>query len=260
MQIIRTYVVFGLVLIVAACGGGSGGTPAPNSEPLPTGDVNSSPGGFWIGTDTDGGIAVALADENGVFYFLDGRFDNGTGLLTVTNSDNIYGLFRLPDEPGVPDQTPDSDCRLSGTVVERQSLTLDAACRASPEQSVETTLTLDYDARYERGSSLDMIAGNYSYEISNIPNIAADGAIFGQDGVTGCIASGQVNLIDGEFNAYDIELRFESCTNIDNALNFKTFFGRAMLDDTEVPERLIIALSGSAEGTFRSFATVADRL
>jgi len=182
---------------------------------------NASPGGFWVGVDSDGGEVITITGEDGQLYFLNGSFKGATGVLTVTGEENVTGILLLPQERGLDlaNNNKSTDCNLTGSMAERQSMTLDVKCRAVGDQQVLTTLTLNYDARYGRDSSLATIAGNYNYTQGMVLNIAADGTAFGQDAVTGCVLNGQASVIDTAFNLYRIEWSNISCTGQDSDLN-----------------------------------------
>ncbi|MBT8101278.1 MAG: hypothetical protein KJO82_16095 [Gammaproteobacteria bacterium] len=247
-----------LVLLLSACGGGSGGGTAsvPDSTAIP----NDSPGGYWVGTDGDNLPVVALADEDGLFYFLEGRFENSSGLLSVSNGDSIRGAFSLTQSPGVPDPTEGSDCKLDGSVSERNSMTLDASCKALNGQQLLTTLTFDYDPRYERESSLAIIAGNYDYAVGGVLNIAEDGTVFSQDDVTGCITNGRVLLNNPDYNVYNIAMQYTGCSRLDPAVHREQMFGMATLDNSVSPERLLIIVTARIDDSTVAVASTADRL
>jgi hypothetical protein len=255
----RSIIFFGVAALIVACGGGSGGDGSTNAVSPPS-IPNASPGGYWVGTDSDNESVVALADEDGLFYFLDGRFENASGLLSVSNIDSIRGAFSLTQPPGIPDPTLGSDCKLDGSIVERTSMTLDASCKASGDQQVLTTFTFAYDARYERESSLTTIAGNYDYDVGGILNIAEDGTVFSQDDVTGCITNGRVLLNNPAFNVYNIAMQYTDCSRLDPAVHREQMFGIATLDNNVSPEQLLIIVTARIEESTVAIASAADRL
>ena len=252
-----------LIVLVAncllACGGGSGDSNRLIVVPEVRNDV---PGGIWTGTDSDDNSIVAFADDDGAFYIVSGDFAESSGLLTISNRQTVSGIMFLAQKVGTnfPGLDPLTDCSLSGTLIEHESLTLDVKCRLEASQQVLTTLTLKLDARYERGSSLATTAGVFDYEFANALNIATDGAIFGQDSTSGCISNGVISLINTLYNLYRIELSFSNCSGQDGILNGEFFAGLAVLDGTVDPEQLIIALSGDVDGTNVSFVSYASRL
>lgn len=212
--------------------------------------------------DTDGEVVVVVAGEDGLFFFLDGRFREGSGILSVTGGETVTGILLLPQERGLetPGDKLNSDCNLTGSITERQSMTLEVKCRTVDDQQVFTTLALNYDTRYERVSSLATIAGNYDYSEGMVLNIDANGVVFGQDAVTGCVISGQVTITNMAFGLYDIEWGSINCVGQDSVLNGKGFFGLALLDNTVIPEQLIIAVSSDVQDAFISIISFAERL
>ena len=229
---------------------------------MPPSVENASPGGFWVGADSDVEEVIAIIGENGLFYFLAGRFREGSGLVAVTNGEFVHGKFLLPNEDRFkfPNEELSTDCNLNGSVAERQSMILDVKCKAVEDQQVLTTLTLNYDTRYERDSSLATITGNYTYTVGMVLSIDANGEVFGQDAVTGCVINGQVTIIDMAFNLYGIEWSNISCAGQDSELNGKVLSGLALLDNTVIPEQLIIAVSSNVDSGFISIISFAARL
>ena len=88
----------------------------------------------------------------------------------MINESSVHGNFQRPPEPGLvfQDENLNTDCKLSGSIVERSSMTLDVQCRTEENQQVITTLNLNYDIRYQRDSALATIAGNYDYSAGTV--------------------------------------------------------------------------------------------
>ena len=112
---------------------------------------------------------------------------------------------------------------------------------------------------YDRDSSLAQIAGNYD-DAGQVINITAEGEIFAQDPVTGCIINGQIAIIDNQFNAYDVSISYSSCIGDAADLNGSTFTGLGMLDDSEAPESAVVGLTGDVGGQTYSMVYVLPRL
>ena len=91
-------------------------------------------------------------------------------------------------------------------------------------------------------------------------DIAADGTIFEQDPVSGCVTNGQVSVINPAFNAYDVQIGFSNCTGQFAILNGTSFVGIAILDNSVIPEVLIVAATGNIAGILVSFVSVSERL
>jgi hypothetical protein len=85
---------------------------------------------------------------------------------------------------------------------------------------VTSSVSTIFDAVYDRGSSLDTVAGVYtSFDIFGDPSsfaIDANGAISMQSNA-GCIANGQVTIIDALFNAYGVSLEVNNCAGLDGS-------------------------------------------
>jgi hypothetical protein len=249
--LVTTKVFFLASSLVACGGGGSGGGGTANPPPV----TNVSPGGFWSGVDSNGGEIAAVVTEAGRFHFLSlDDLSQGNGIMSVSNGNNLNGNFQLVTQIGwvFPDGTTLADCALGGTVNERQSMTVTVNCTTTAGLESQATATLDYDAEYERDSSLATISGNFQ-GLNSVLNIAGDGSIFAQDPVTGCVINGQVQVINASFNVYDIEFAYSSCIGEAAVLNDSSFVGLAALDNTVNPEELIVAATGDVTGILISF-------
>ena len=185
-------------LALSACGGGGGGATF-NPPPV----TNASPGGIWFGIDSDGGEVGALVTETGRFHLIDEFLNQGAGTLSVSNGNDVSGTFQLVPELGFTfeDGTTLADCTLSGTVAERQTLTVTVNCTTTGGLQDQVTATLSYDATYERDSSLATIAGRYGDDSGIVTDIDSDGRIFEHDPTTACVTNGQVSVINSAFNA-----------------------------------------------------------
>lgn len=246
-----------VTLLVCGCGGG-GGSAAPSAPP----PVNVSPGGFWSGVDATGGEILAVVTETGRFHLLTlDDMSQGSGIMSVSNGNNISGSFQLVTQLGFmfQDGTTLANCTLSGTVAERQTMTVTANCTTTAGLQEQATATLSYDATYERDSSLATIAGNFQ-GINDVLNIAGDGTIFGQDPVLGCVVNGQVSIINSAFNAYDFEFTYRNCLGQAANLNGSSFSGIAALDNTVNPEVLIVTATGDVTGVLVSFIQGLERI
>ncbi len=98
--------------------------PVCNLLVFPPPVVNESPGGIWLGIDSDGGQIVAFVTETGRFHFFDDFGNQGSRILSVSNGNDVTANFQLVTFLGFtfPDGTTLADCTLSGTVTERQTL------------------------------------------------------------------------------------------------------------------------------------------
>jgi hypothetical protein len=215
-----------------------------------------------VGTDSGGDLALALVTETGRFHLIDECGIQGSGILSVSNGNDVSGNFQLVTPSGCtfPDGTTLADCTLSGTVTERQTMSVTANCTTTAGLQDQITLALNYDPIYERDSSLATIAGTYDDGSGIVTDIASDGMIFEQDPVSGCVTNGQVSVIDSAFNAYDFAFGFSNCTGQDAILNGSSFVGIGTLDNTLTPEVLIVAVTGDVAGTLVSVVFVAERI
>ena len=259
----RNLCVLSLAAFCVACGecGGDAVCKSPFPSILSP-VINASPGGIWEGIDSDGGLVVALVTETGRFHFIDEFGNQGSGILSVRNGNDVTGNFQLVTEFGFTfaDGTTLADCTLSGTVAEHQAMTVTVNCTTTASLQFQITVVLDYNALYERDSSLATIAGIYDDGSGVVTDIASDGTIFEQDPVSGCVTIGQVSVIDPAFNAYDFQFGFSNCIGQDTILNGSSFVGIGTLDNIVTGEVLIVAATGDVAGTLVSMVIVAERL
>ena len=247
---------------LTACGN-SGGNAAPNNSPPPPPPpaADATPGGIWAGVDTGGVDIIALVTESGRFQYVNEFFDQGTGNLAVSSGNAISSSFQLVTALGATfdDGTTLADCTLSGTLVERQSMEISTDCTTTAGHQTQSTATLTYNALYERDSALTVIAGNYDDD-GLVLNIDSNGVIFEQDPSSGCITDGQISVIDPDYNAYDVEFGFSNCSGPNAILNGTNFVGMATLDNTVVPETLIIAATGEVSDVQAALFGITQRL
>ncbi len=255
--LVRFLYVLGLTAFCVACGGGGGGAAPLPQPPV----VNASPSGIWTGIDSNGGQIIVFVTETGRFHIIDQFLNQGSGILSVSNGNDVTANFQLVTPLGItfPDGTTLRDCTLSGTVTERQTMTVTGNCTTTAGQD-QITVTLNYDANYERDSSLATIAGLYDDGSGIVTDIASDGMIFEQDPVSSCVINGQVSIIDPDFNLYDFQFGLSNCTGPDAILNGASFVGLGLLDDTFPPEVLIVFATGDVAGTLVSWGLFGERI
>ncbi len=273
---IALIVALGLGSIIASCGGGGGSAPAatippvppvppvPPAPPPPPPPVgNDSPGGIWVGIDSDGEIVIVFVTETGRFNFVTEFGNQGSETLSVSNGNDVSGNFQLVTPlfgPTFPDGTTLADCTLSGTVTERQIMSVTVNCTTTAGLQDQITVTpLDYVPIYERDSSLATIAGMYDDGFV-VTDIAADGTIFAQDWFTGCVTNGRVSIINPNFNLYDFQFGYSNCTGPDAILNGTSFIGIGTLDNTIPPDVLLVLVTGDVAGTLVSWFLFGERL
>lgn len=207
--------------------------------------MGSSAGGVWKGVDAQGVDIILLVTETGRFRMINEFFDQGSGTISIANGNEVTSAFQMLTALGstFADGTTLASCTLSGTLVERQSLSTTINCTTTSGTPSQSVVDLTFDVIYERDSSLQVIAGSYD-DAGPVLTIDANGVLFEQDPATGCISNGQVNILDAAFNVYEIRFGFSSCTGPSTFLNHTEFEGMAVLDNSESPEILMIAVSG----------------
>lgn len=244
----KSLLCFSLLALITGCGGGGGGS---SNTPPPPPPVNASAGGIWEGITSDGAQVLGLVTETGEFHFLqdDGVQYFGTA---VTSQNAVSANFTGVTEFGTAflDGSTSGTGTLTGTVQERMSLSGTSNFRTAAGNSNVSTVTLTYNVIYERDSSLVTIAGNFTeVTTGDVVNINANGAAFMQDPVSGCVINGTVSIIDSRFNAYRVQYTYSSCQGQYAVLNGSTFRGLAALNNTAVPEELVVGATGAVGAT-----------
>jgi hypothetical protein len=198
----------------------------------------------------------------GGFQFVDGSGNQGSGNLVVGDGDTVAGNFQLVTQLGetFADGTTVADCTISGTIIERQSLTMTENCTTAAGLQIQEMLSLNFDTLYNRDASLAIIAGMYETPVGSILNIASDGVIFVQDAVSGCVTNGQVSITLTNANIYFYEYGIDNCIGPDAIWNGSSFSGLAVLDNTFSPELLTVAVIGEVGGVAISLAVENVRL
>jgi hypothetical protein len=264
--------IFLCVLLFAcltACGGGgkSNGSGGPQS-----------PGGFWGDSDAGGGLVSFWIAENGDLQAqlsLDGAFIplHGAGTVSVTQNDVLSGSFELAGDiaPFPNQQGEDLGCSVSGTVLERQSLSVDVTCADSNGVVYDETLAMMYNGSiYERESSLDAIAGNYTFPFqpdTNYLSITGDGTIMGSynNGGAQCLVNGTAAIIDANYTLLDISWTMSSCidhpfSNIDYEGVQVSGFAIEIRSPTGAPGSYHFLLTGRAGDRVFSISVGYDRI
>lgn len=158
-------------------------------------------------------VACVLTDT-----VMDEMVSAATATIQVSSSNQVTGtgtLYAVPGSVLIDGSVVVPLTIADGTFVERT--TLDLTVQAA---GVTTTVSATYDADYERGSSLETVAGVYtSFDIYGDASsfvIDANGVIAAQSN-SGCVADGQVTIIDSNFNAYDVSLDVSNCAGLDGS-------------------------------------------
>ncbi len=244
---------------LTACGGSSGGAAATPPGPAPS-EVQS-PGGIWFGTDSaaesvvfyiaeTGKMRVTMRPQGGPFVSF------GGGLVSVTSNNVVNGSFEVEGSgfPPLVQPVEDLGCSVSGSVQQRQTLSVQVTCSDSNGVVYDEALTLMYDTNvYERDSSLQSIAGDYTLPFqpdTNSLNIAADGTIFGMiDNGARCQIAGTAELIDSDYTFVDITWTLSSCTDLFGVFEGVEMSGFALanLQPNGDPRRYYFLLTGSTQ-------------
>jgi hypothetical protein len=158
-----------------------------------------------------------ISEESQVHLMIEGASSQYAGLVSV-DGDNLAGTLteylgaggRFFGFDGVQSIT------LAGTVAERDGVSGDYS------GDDDGFFSLDYNANYERASSLDQTSGVWTFDMSSsggaIYNVTldidADGQLFGMD-TNGCVFSGALSIIDSRYNAYNVVVSMASCAPVD---------------------------------------------
>ncbi len=253
---LNNLVIAMLLLAMAACSSSSDAGPdcrfnenwlngQCRADPITVTPI-TLPGGIWRGVDADNRDVVVLMTVFGGFQFVDAFGNQGSGNLAVGDGDSVASNFQLVTQQGATfaDGTTLANCTFSGTIVERQSLTMTQSCVTTAGLEFQESLVLQFDTLYNRDASLAIIAGMYETPAGSILSIASDGMIFLQDAVSGCVTNGQVSMTLSNANMYLYEYAIDNCTGADAIWNGSRFAGLAVLDDTISPDSLIFAMIG----------------
>lgn len=246
----------GLLLAVAGCSTSSDNGPdCRYNEDWANGrcSVNLEPpvlpSGIWSGSDSAGREVLLLVSAGGTFQYVDASGNQGSGFLAPES--RVAAGFDLvtPLGQSFADGTTLANCSFTGSLVERRSIDLTQSCTTGTGLRFSETLTFDFNALYDRGSSLDAISGTYQMDSGGVLSIAGDGAAFMQDATTGCITNGRITVITSSSNLYRVVLQHDGCTGTQTVLNGSSFGGFALLDDAAVADALVVATIGDAGGT-----------
>lgn len=221
-------VPFCLLFMVTGCGGGSSGGGGSATQPPPV--VDAKPGGIWEGTIFNENIGsswqlIGLSLDTGESRFIDEFGTQYVANLTVDGTSFSGTFFGVaPVGETFIDGSVVATGNMSGTISERN--------RISGSYTVSTgergSLDLFYNSIYERDSSLSLMAGTWIDADQDTFTVDGQGDIFGQDSI-GCVYTGQLSIIDRDFNAYRVQLNVSSCGTFNG-----TYRGLGVLDDYQV--------------------------
>ena len=256
MKTKQTLALLTCIFLLSSCGGNDSSSTIATPPPPPP-PVATNPGGIWEGTSNTDGM---ILEFHGVFTETgEGRFydDRGTqyivrnvrgndGSITMDFSAiapfGSYFLFLDGSKSKVVTGT------ITGTIVERVSFEGDFSIIETGESG---TISLSYDALYERDSSLAKLEGMWDQDGDGILTVDADGTFFEQNKF-GCVLTGQVSIIDPDYNVYALAMTVSLCLD-DNG----QYTGLGVLADYQVTDDLFVVQMNS---TTRIFTTSLLRL
>lgn len=263
----KAMAVCGLLLAAAGCSESSiDGPDCRYNEDWLNGRCSANlsppaqPSGIWNGTDSEGGDVLLLVSVGGTFQYVDAAGNQGWGFFAAESW--IMSGFELVSPLGqsFADGTTRADCNFTGSLVERETIDLTQECTTSLGLRFSETLAFDFNALYDRGSSLAAISGTYQMASGSVLSIAADGEVFMQDAVTGCVTNGRIIIMVSRSNLYRVEFQQDGCIGAEAVLNGWVFRGFALIDDTAVSDALVVATIGDAGGTAVSLLQHGTRL
>jgi hypothetical protein len=257
MKKVNAVTAASVALLLISCGGGGSdlsGTTPPGST--------SSPGGFWRGTESVSGLQVTgLVDESGNFHFLRGDGVQYVGTAAVNQDSltaNVEGFAPLGFQ--FADGSRHGTGSITATLQARKTITATTKFQTDLGSASSGTLNLTFDAVYNRASSLTTLSGNFINATNNVVvTVGSNGSLFSQDSVSGCVLNGTVSVINASYNAYKIQFDYASCSGQASALNGIQFSGLATLDNTVVPERIIVGATGQSASTKYSVVLYLNR-
>ncbi|MGA2552578.1 MAG: hypothetical protein ABSF50_20725 [Burkholderiaceae bacterium] len=236
-------------MLLSSCGGGSNHTPT----------ANQSVGGIWRGpVTTTSGVTVdgvALVTEDGRFFFEaqnenTGCADVGQGNLaadgTTVSGTEDTAIVTFTTVPNVPtnctyaDGSNSGTGTLSGTIVQRSALTVSDKFKTANGTTVsEGAFTLSYDDLYSEPSDLSKLTGTWTSSAGVQTTISSTGATFAQDTIAGCTQSGQISIINSNFNAYAMSAKYSNCLGSASVLNGLTATGIFTVNDHVTPNIIV---------------------
>ena len=202
--------------------------------------------GIWRGRDANGADVVALVSPFSRLRYVDGIGRIGSGVVSAGTDNTLGGSFELVTAYGdaFADGSTVADCVVSGTLVERVTITVSEECITRAGLAFDEQLTLTFDPMYNQGSSLTETAGVYQLSSGDVLNVGADGALFSQSGSTDCVISGDISVIVSFANMYAVTFEIDNCTGVDAFWNGSGFDGLAFVDTGDMPEMLFFAVNG----------------
>ncbi len=225
----RIFVACCFVWLLTACSNSNPGEAFGPGAP-----TDAAVGGLWIGTGTNDlepllviGILGIVAEDGRAQYF---KVDSNTGRpdfsddgvqfagVIVSSQDTISGNIRIYAPIGTTfmNGATVADGTLDGTITERASI----KGNWTAESGDTGTIDQFFSNLYDRDSSLDTTRGSWVGKSSIggdlVLDISPSGTISGIDtNSPACVylsaADDGVNIIDPDFNAYEININITGC-------------------------------------------------
>lgn len=231
--------------VLTACGGGGTDSSSSNngatnsgssSAPAPSSNENLS--GLWDGTISEGGLTYAT---RGLIFDEDVNDGLPADFYAISlDADAIYLGSISPN--GTNFQGSAGMYEIGGVLFGQSTITgvgySKGTIRATgtSDTGAISSISLDYDASYDRPSSLGTVAGIWNtYDV--VGNITATMTIqnngsFSGDNAGGCQYSGEFSIINPNQNLYRFELEYAGCVFDGYAAEgYSAFFDESGADD-----------------------------
>ena len=247
-----------LTVLLVGCGGGGGS--GSGSTPPPT---QQSFAGMWTGTDSNGFPITAYSTDSGEFFWKGNvaSHQTGTGVGVSIAGDSVIMTLSLLNPLRYVDGSISANCTASGTFDERSNIALSGACLTRSGSSFDLSIIFTYDDRYERGSSLNEIAGMYrEYPFNDVWTIDSMGVLFVQMADLGCVVNGQVSVIDPQWSAYGMSVMYSNCSGPWETFNDIAMTGTLFLTTDGGRDQIMAIFSGAVMGGTVSRLFFAERI
>ena len=252
-EICAAWAVVGCLLL-AGCGGGSGGGNTACGAGCAIQTPTQELAGVWSGTDAGTSLAInGIIDESGYFHFVraDGVQYVGTATATVNSiSANFDGYQPLAQT--FSDGSTSGSGSISGSLSLRTSMQLTDQFMTAKGSSTSGSVSLTFNNwSYVgvAGASLAAVSGNYTDQSSgDVVSITSAGDVTWQDATTGCVGNGTITVTEPNNSVYQVQFSYENCQGQYATLNGAQFTGLAALNTSVSPMQAIVAVTGQASG------------
>lgn len=182
---------------------------------------------------------MGLVEEGGQADFIRADGAQFTGQVATTdNTLTASGEAFAPAGKPFPDGSTHGRWSMSGSIVERQSITANLTFTTDNGTTVQGALDLTFDPLYNRPSSSATVAGDY------VPPGGGFALLISTNGDLQiseliCEVGGQIAPVNPSYNLYHVHMS-DKC---DNGASSEGD-GMATLDNTVSPEQLVVGLVG----------------